>query len=372
MGTLKRNTFKVRIFHRAVRFISALAALPNKLVPPPFRLIQLGSAYWQSRALYVAAGLGVADAIGDAEKTSDEIAETLDLNADYLYRLMRMLASIGVFEESGARRFRNNKLSHCLRRDSPQNVRDMILLHNSPEMSYPWFEALGPALHNGEVPFVQRHGVELFDYLDQNPEFDALFTRAMESVEAITGTDYLDDFDLSRFDRLIDIGGSNGDKALTILKRYPHMQALVFDRPQVVENAAAYWHDKVDAELLARVTFSGGDMLDAIPTAHSERDIYLFIAIFHGMGDTQAEKILNNLHTACGQHRPTIAIIDCVAEEQHIDPTVASIDMQMLVGTRGRERTEAEWRALFERGGFTLQEIVTLRTFARLLVINGN
>ena len=87
------------------------------------------------------------------------------------------------------------------------------------------------------------------------------------------------------------------------------------------------------------------------------------------MGDTQAEKILNNLHTACGQHRPTIAIIDCVAEEQHIDPTVASIDMQMLVGTRGRERTEAEWRSLFERSGFKLQEIVTLRTFARLLVI---
>ena len=77
----------------------------------------------------------------------------------------------------------------------------------------------------------------------------------MESVEAITGTDYLDDFDLGRFDRLIDIGGSNGEKALTILKRYPQMQALVFDRPQVIDNATAYWHDKVDAELLARKQF---------------------------------------------------------------------------------------------------------------------
>lgn len=370
MITLQRNAIRVGLFQRAVRFAGALAALPNKLVPAPFRLIQLGSAYWQSRALYVATELGVADAIADTEMSSDDIAERLELHADYLHRLMRMLASIGVFEERGARRFRNNKLSHCLRRNYPQSVRNMILLHNSAQMSYPWFEALAPAMRSGEIPFVHSHGKELFDYLDQNPEFDALFTDAMESVEALTGTDYLDDFDWSRFDRLIDVGGSNGSKALSILMRYPKMQALVFDRPQVIENAVANWHGKLDAQLLARVGFSGGDMLETIPTAHSQRDIYLFVAIFHAMGDTQAEKILNNLRVACGQHCPGIAIIDCVAEEQRIDPTIAGFDMQMLIGTRGRERSEAEWCALLERCGFALQEIVSLRTFARLLVVN--
>lgn len=370
MGVLQRNGLKVKLFQRAVRFANALASLPNKLVPPPFRIIQIGSVYWQSRALYVATELGVADAIRDDEIASDEIAKRLNLHADYLYRLLRMLASIGVFEECGERRFRNNKLSHCLRSDSPQSVRKMVLLHNSPEMSHPWFESLGPALRNGEVPFVQSHGEELFDYLDHHPEFDALFTGAMESVEALTGTEYLDDFDWSRYERLIDVGGSNGSKTLAILKRHPQMRALVFDRPQVIENAADYWRDKVDTELLARVTFRGGDMLESVPAARSERDIYLFVAVFHGMGDTQAEKILANLRTACGPHRPTIAIIDCVAEAQRIDPTVASFDMQMLIGTRGRERTEAEWRALLERGGFALQEIVLLRTFARLLVVN--
>lgn len=370
MGTLQRNGLKARMFQRAMRFANALASLPNKLVPPPFRLIQIGSAYWQSRALYVAADLRVADAIGGDEIASDEIAERLKLHADYLYRLLRMLASIGVFEACGERRFRNNKLSHCLRSDSPQSVREMVLLHNSPEMSRPWFEALGPALRNGEVPFVQSHGEELFDYLDHHPKFDALFTGAMASVQALSGTDYLDDFDWGRFNRLVDVGGSNGSKALAILQRHSHMRALIFDRPQVSENAAAEWRDKVDAELLARATFTGGDMLETIPPAESECDIYLFIAIFHGMDDAQAEKILKNLRTACGPHRPTIAIIDCVVEAQHIDPIVASIDMQMLIGTRGRERTEAEWHALLERGSFALQEIVSLRTFARLLVVN--
>ncbi|MCG7985320.1 MAG: acetylserotonin O-methyltransferase [Candidatus Thiodiazotropha lotti] len=338
-------------------------------MPPPFRILQLGSAYWQSRALYVAAELGVADAIGDDEMASDVIAERLNLHADYLYRLLRMLASIGVFEACGERRFRNNKLSDCLRSDATQSVRELVLLHNSPEMSRAWFEALGPALRNGEVPFVQSHGEELFDYLNHHPQFDALFTGAMESVEALTGTEYLDDFDWSRFERLVDVGGSNGNKALAILKRNPQMQALIFDRPQVIENAATEWRGKVDAELLARVTFSDGDMLETIPKAHSKCDIYLFTAIFHGMSDAQAEKILTNLRTACGPHCPTVAIIDCVAEAQHIDPAVAGFDMQMLIGTRGRERTETEWRTLLERGGFALQEIVSLRTFARLLVI---
>lgn len=369
MSELQRNSFKVRMFHRAMRFANSLATLPNKLVPAPFRLIQIGSAYWQSRALYVAAELGVADAIADETLTSDEIAKKLNLHADYLYRLMRMLASIGVFEECAERQFRNNKLSDCLRSDSPQSVRDMILLHNSPQMSHPWFESLGPAMRSGEVPFVQSHGEELFDYLDHHPEFDALFTRAMTSVEALAGTDFLDDFDWGRFERLIDVGGSSGSKSLAILKRHPALHALIFDRPQVIENAVIQSKDKIETELLTRISFAGGDMLEAIPPAQSERDIFLFFAIFHAMGDAQVAKILNNLRTACGQYRPTIAIIDCVAQAQGIDPTVASFDMQMLIGTRGRERTEAEWRELFEKNGFALQEIVSLRTFAPLLVV---
>jgi len=191
----------------------------------------------------------------------------------------------------------------------------------------------------------------------------------MASVEALTGSDYLDDFDWGRFERLVDVGGSNGSKSIAILRRHPKLKALVFDRPQVIENAADDWRGKLDPDLLARISYTGGDMLEAIPSARAEGDVYLFTAVFHGMGDAEADKVLANLRAACGPHRPTVAIIDCVAEARHIDPTVANFDMQMLVGTRGRERTEAEWRALLERGGFALQQIVSLRTFARLLVV---
>ncbi len=369
MSSLQRNAFKVKVFQGVVRFANALTSLTHKLVPPPFRIIQIGSAYWQSRALYVATELGVADEIGDKVMASDVIAQRLGLHADNLYRLLRMLASIGVFDECDERIFRNNKLSHCLRSDAEQSVRQMVLLHNSPEMSRPWFEMLSPALRSGEVPFALSHKEELFEYLDHHPKFDSLFTGAMESVESLTGTDHLDDFDWGRFERIIDVGGSNGSKALAILKRNPGLKALVFDRPQVIEKATSHWDDRIDEDLLARLTFMSGDMLQAIPLAHSNLDLYLFIAIFHCMDDTQAGKILTNLRMACAQHYPTIAIIDCVAEATRINPTVASFDMQMLIGTRGRERTEAEWRALLTRNGFVLQEVIATRTFARLLVV---
>lgn len=369
MATFQRNAFKVKMFHNVIRLSNALNSFIHKLVPAPFRVMQIGSAFWQSRALYAATELGVADAIGDNIMSINEVAEKVRLHPDHLYRLLRMLASIGVFEECKTQVFRNNKLSDCLRSHSAQSVRQMVLMHNSPEMSRPWFESLSKSMRNGDVPFAMSHGKELFEYLDNHPEFDALFTGAMESVEALTGTDHLNDFNWECFERIIDVGGSNGSKTLAILKRNPGLHALVFDRPQVIRDAAEGWRGKVDNELLSRLTFMGGDMLEAIPSANSDRDLYLFIAIFHCMDDVQAERILTNLRRACAQHHPTIAIIDCVADSPRIDPAVASFDMQMLMGTRGRERTETEWRDLLERCGFVIQEIVSLRTFARLLVI---
>jgi hypothetical protein len=103
--------FQLSTILRAISFSNWLAALPNKLLPPPFRLIQMGSAYWQSRALYTATRFAIADTLGDDEKSSNELADELTLNEDHLYRLLRMLTSLGVFEECGHRRFRNNKLS---------------------------------------------------------------------------------------------------------------------------------------------------------------------------------------------------------------------------------------------------------------------
>lgn len=370
MATLQRGNFKVRMFSRAVGFANWLARLPNRLTPPPFRLIQIGSAYWQSRALYVAAKLGLADALAGNQRSCKELAESLSLHEDNLYRLMRMLASFGIFSEQQHRIFSNSPLSEPLRSDHPQSVRAMILLHNSPEMMQAWDESLEDAIRSGEVPFVRSNGEELFDYMNSHPEYDELFSRAMDAVESITGTDYLDDFDWSPFSRIIDVGGSQGGKALTILKHNPQLEALVFDRQQVVDGARQHWEgDASVLEALQRVEFLGGDMLESIPPARDKQDLYLFMAVFHAMSDEMAATVLHNLRQAIGGSGASAVIVDTVVSETDIDPNHASFDMQMLVGTRGRERTRREWETLLMESGFTIGEVVDVRTFAKFIVI---
>jgi len=328
----------------------------------------MSTAFWQSRALYTATRLGLADALGDGRKDVAELAAALGLDAGHLYRLLRMLAANGIFSESAPRVFENSEASHYLRADRDPSIRDLVLMHNSAEMTRAWYEQLEPCIRSGGVPFREANGFELFEYMDRNRDFDLLFSRAMDSVESLTGNAWLEDFNWGAFDRIIDVGGSRGGKSLTVLAAWPELRAVVFDRPQLIDTARDYWTGKVPAGVLERADFQAGDMFHAIPAAASDRNLFVLFAIFHGLSDGDARRVMSNLRAACGERRPHVLIGDAVAEEMHIDPAIAAFDLQMLVGTRGRERTLAEWTALLEGGGFRLVEVVEVRTFAKLLL----
>jgi len=369
MKKLVSNKIRIKLFKKMMGFASALQKIPSKTTPPPFRLMQIGSLFWQSRALYVATRLGVADVIGDVEKSTQEIAAELNLHEDHLYRLLRMLESLEIFEETSPRSFRNNKTSAYLRADNPQNVRAIVLMHNSPEMTRPWMEALEESMRDGSVPFAKVHGIDLFTYMDQNKEFDLLFSRAMDAVENLTGNAYLEDFNWDAYDRIIDVGGSRGGKSIAILESFSGLKSLVFDRPQVIESAKTYWQGKVPDTVLARMDFQSGDMFESLPEAVSNKDLYLFFAIFHGLSDGEATKVLANLKLAMGTIKAGVMIVDNVAEEMHINPTTAAFDMQMLIGTRGRERTLSEWQRLLEDLEFGIAEVIDVRTFAKFILV---
>lgn len=366
---MQKNAGAVRRFSRLMKFAGWLQNLPHKLTPPPFRLMQIGSAFWQSRALYAAARLDLATLLGDQHLTADELAARVSAHPDAIYRLLRLLAAIGVFEEVAPREFANNPLSVCLREDNPQSVRAMVLMHNSEEMSRPWYEQLENGIRRGEVPFRLAHGQDLFSYMDSHPEFDALFSRAMDSVEALAGDSFARDFDWGRFERVIDVGGSRGGKSVAILKRHPHLQALVVDRARLVRDAEQYWIGREAPTLLARLSFQAGDLLDSIPPATGDKDIYLLSAVLHGFDDAGCVKILRNLARACAATGARIAVMELVMAESQADLASASFDMQMFMGTRGRERTLSEWRKLFGTCDLVLEETVSLQSFAKILVL---
>jgi hypothetical protein len=369
MQHLSTHPIKVWLYQRLLAVAARIQGIPAKVTPPPFRLLQIGSAFWQSRTLYVATRLQVAEALGDAPKSTQALADILGLHEDHLYRLLRLLAALGIFHETAPRTFANSPASHYLREDNPANIRAMILMHNSPEMVRPWLEPLEDCLRSGDIPFKQAHGADLFSYMDAHPAFDRLFAQAMDSVESLTGTAFLDDFNWGAFQRVIDVGGSRGHKALTILKAHPHLRAIVFDRPQVIAEASTAWQGKVAADVLERVTFQAGDMLKSIPSADSDEDVYAFSAIFHVLSDADSRRLLLNLKHACGEKRPWVLIADAVLAESGADSTLASFDMQMLIGTAGRERTLSEWQHLLANSGFTLVKVLDVRTFAKFLIL---
>ncbi|MDD2701440.1 MAG: methyltransferase [Sideroxydans sp.] len=366
--TLQKNAGAVRRFAKLARFGAWLQNLPNRIVPPPFRLMQISAAYWQSRALYVAARLNIATLLGDGELTAEEIAVRLHAQPDATHRLLRMLAAMGVFEECAPHRFRNNKLSQPLREGHAQSVRAMILMHNSPEISRPWFEQLEQAVRDGGVPFERVHGEELYRYLDTHPEFDALFASAMDSVEALTGDSFTTDFDWARFDRIIDVGGSKGAKSLAIIKRHPHLRALVADREQVISGAERFWQQQGEGEALQRMRYQACDVLQSAPGAQSDKDVYLLSAVLHGFDDGTCVTALRNVAVAAKEAGATIAVMEMVMPERQADAASTAFDMQMFVNTRGRERTLAEWRRVFDMSGLQLKEAVQLQTFGKILV----
>lgn len=362
------NAGAVRRFAKVMKFGAWLQAIPNRLTPPPFRLMQIGSAFWQSRALYVAAKLDIATVLGDEELAADVIATRVTANPDAIGRLLRLLAAIGVFEEKAPHVFRNNKVSAFLRTDDPKNVRAMILMHNSDAMSRPWYEHLEQGIREGVPPFRLSHGEDLFDYLDHHADEDALFSAAMDSVEALTGDSFATDFDWDRFERIIDVGGSRGAKSLAILRRHPKLKALVIDRPQVIAEAERYWSTHYTGGI-ERLGFQAGDALTAIPAAQGERDIYLLSAVLHGLDDGTCTTVLRTVANACGQTGARIALLEMVLPEVGADVAGASFDMQMFMGSRGRERTLREWTAVFDDSGVALKEVVGLQSFGNILVL---
>jgi hypothetical protein len=152
--TFQMNAGAVRRFAKAMRFGAWLQSITERMTPAPFRLVQIGSAYWQSKALYVAAKLDLATVLGTATLTASALASRVGANEDALGRLMRLLAAMGIFE-TAPMVFRNNKLSRCLASDDPQSVRAMILMHNSETMSRPWFEQLEAGIRSGATVSTQ-------------------------------------------------------------------------------------------------------------------------------------------------------------------------------------------------------------------------
>src|SRR5262249_53032779 len=190
---------------------------------------QLIRGYWTTQAIFVAAELQIADLLADGPKHPDELGKEAGVRGDMLYRVLRALASIGIFAEDSEGRVMLTPLAEALRGGGGQGA--YARLHAAEPVQY-WAKPLEP-LRTGEAAFVEAFGMPIFEHLSKNPDRGAVFDKAMTGHHGPEADPMLDAYDFSGFKELVDVGGGNGSLLISILKRHSHMRGVLFDLPRV-------------------------------------------------------------------------------------------------------------------------------------------
>ena len=254
-------------------------------------LSQLVSGYRVSQAIYVVVKLGIPDLLADGPRGSDELAEATGTHVGALYRVLRFLAGVGLFEERAPHQLSLTSLGAGLCTAAPGSQPVQVLRQLDPSS----WEAWGQLLHSvrtGETAFDQVHGMGFFAYLGQHPDAARIFDQAMTSNTARSGTAITRAYDFSGTGRLVDVGGGQGLLLATVLQAYPTMHGVLFDRPEVVAGAPAILEAAGVAE---RCQLVAGDFFEAVPAGG---DGYVLRQILHDWDDARATEILKNCQQA--------------------------------------------------------------------------
>ena len=312
-------------------------------------LLQMGTGYWVSMSIHVAAKLGIADLLAAGPRPVAEMARATGTHAFSLYRLLRALSSVGIFAETGDQTFGLTPLAEFLRTDHPKSMRSAAIM-TGEEHFRAWAD-LEYSIRTGKPAYDHVHGKPVFDHISENPRAAKIFDEAMVAVHGSETPAMLAAYDFTGIGTLADVGGGNGSLLTATLIRYPALRGMLYDLPHVVERAKPLL---AQAGVGDRCTTIGGSFFESIPPG---ADAYLMRHIIHDWDDEKAKTILRNIRKAIS---PTgrLLLIETVIPTGNEPGFAKLLDLNMLVVPGGQERTAAEYRALYEATGFKLNRIV--------------
>jgi hypothetical protein len=289
-----------------------------------------------TRALGIAAELGVADTLSEGPRPVGEIARETAVNSDSLQRVLRALASDGIFAEVEPGVFRNTDASELLQSGKPD--REFARLFAGI-----WFRTVGDLdVGTDEASFPKAFGTDFWSWLAEHPRDRAMFDLAMtggseDRVERLQTLDWRGD------ETVVDVGGGNGSLLVALLRRLPGLRGVVFDLPET---------DRDESWLGERIEFVAGSFFESVPRG----DVYILGTVLHDWNDERAAAILDTIRRDAPSGA-RIAIIDSVIAQGNEPDGAKWLDLLMLALLQGRERTEPEWRALIERAGLRVDSI---------------
>ncbi|HEY9687109.1 MAG TPA: methyltransferase [Coleofasciculaceae cyanobacterium] len=314
--------------------------------PPMMALMQMCSGYWITQMIHAVAKFQIPDLLASGPKTSQELAETVGADPRYLFRVLRALAGLGIFTQDEHDRFGLTAMSTLLQKSIPGSAWGVAIMNG--EEHYATWGRLYETLQKGDRPFEALYSKNWFEYLEEHPDSAEAFNHAMTCYSASLHDSVIPAYDFSQFKKIVDIGGGHGRMLTQILQANPALSGLLYDLPSVIAGAKAPIAKSGVAE---RLEAEDGDFFESVPAGC---DAYIMAHIIHDWDDEHSLKILRNIHQAMADNGKLLLV-------EHVIPEGAApgfgklLDINMMMMTvGGMERTEAEYRALFDAAGFKL------------------
>jgi len=321
-------------------------------------LRRMMTGHWVTQAIYVAAKLGIPDLLATGPLSCEHLAARTRTHERSLHRVLRALASIGIFSEVTPTHFANTPLSNLLRTDRLDSMRALAMLY--AEESYRAWGDMLYSVRTGQSAFGHQFGMDVFEFFAKNPEAAANFNTAMTGLmiqiaDAVAGS-----YDFSVFQTVVDVGGNQGMLLAAILKSYPSLRGMLFDLPHVVDGAGPVL---TIAGVEDRCTRIGGDFFDRIPPGG---DAYVLASILHDWDDERCAAILRRCRQVTPGHGKLL-IVEMVLPPGNEPFFGKWVDLHMLVMANGCERTAKDYATLLRSAGFALARLVPTGTGRSIL-----
>lgn len=318
-------------------------------LPPPVQMMQYITGFWTSCSIYIAAKLGIADLLANGPQTIEQLAEATHSNTVALHRVLRALASVGIFLENDQKQFELTPLGVTLRSDIPGSMKAMAIAQLGDH-----YTAWGNLLYSvktGNIAFDHVEGTPVWKYYENNPEEGINFMKAMEGLTQAVIMNILPAYDFTQFKTIVDIGGGNGALMFALLNAAPNAKGIVFDEEYVVKETKK---TITQNKLQDRCGVVAGSFFQSVPP---DADAYVMKLVLHDWNDEQSLKILLNCAKAMKPHSKLL-IIESVITEGNTPHPGKFMDLNMLVMTGGKERTEKEFTTVLGKAGLKLNKII--------------